>query len=71
MINPSPIPEFVVSQVKPYVPPTDKEIIEKLEFLDNYEAAFLIATLKKENAKLKRKLTILKKKYETLYNKNE
>ncbi|MBN1637338.1 MAG: hypothetical protein JW866_00095 [Ignavibacteriales bacterium] len=45
-----------------YVPPTDKEIIEGLEFQDNYEAVFLITSLKKENANLKRKLTILQKK---------
>jgi len=48
----------------PYVPPTDKEILEGLEFQDNYEAAYLITSLKKENANLKRKLTILQKKYD-------
>jgi len=48
----------------PYVPPSDKEIIEALEFQDNYEAVYLIKSLKKENANLKRKITILKKKYE-------
>jgi hypothetical protein len=40
----------------------DKLIIDKLEFYDNYGASFRIKELKKENANLKRKLTILKKK---------
>ena len=50
----------------PYVPPSDKEIIEALEFQDNYEAVYLIKSLKKENANLKRKITILKKKYNSV-----
>ena len=49
---------------KPYVEPTHKEIIEGLEFCDNYEAAYLITSLKKENMILKGKLTKLTKKYE-------
>jgi hypothetical protein len=53
-----------VKKMPPYVPPSDKEIIESLEFHDNYEAAYLITSLKKENANLKRKLTILQKKYD-------
>ena len=32
---------------------TDKEIIEHLNFLDFYEASYLIKKLKKENANLK------------------
>lgn len=40
-------------------PKTDKQIIEELEFMDNYEAAYRIKELKKEVAKLKRKLTKL------------
>jgi len=56
------------NMMPPYVPPTDKEVIEALEFQDNYEAAYLIRSLKKENTNLKRKLTILQKKYETLHN---
>ena len=55
---------FKVDLAKSYVPPTDKEILEALEFQDNYEAAYLITSLKKENAVLKRKLTILQKEYE-------
>jgi hypothetical protein len=59
---------FKVDLAKSYQPPTDKEILEGLEFQDNYEAAFLIKSLKKENANLKRKLTVLQKKYnETLW----
>ena len=49
-------------KVAPYVAPSHKEIIEGLEFQDNYEAAFLIENLKKENANLKRKLTVMRKK---------
>lgn len=45
----------------PYVEPTDKEILEQLEFCDYYEAAYRLRELKKENANLKRKLTILQK----------
>jgi hypothetical protein len=44
-----------------YVEKTDKEIIEQLEFMDNYEAAYLIRNLKKQVANLKRELTKLKK----------
>ena len=43
-------------------PKTDKEIIEGLEFCDNYEAAGLIRDLKKQNMILKGKLTKLTKK---------
>lgn len=42
---------------------TDKEMIEDLVFLDNYDIAYRIKELKRENANLKRKLTILKKKH--------
>ena len=44
-----------------YEPKTDKEIIEQLKFMDNYEAAYLIKNLKKQVANLKRELTKLKK----------
>jgi len=44
-----------------YVEKTDKEILEQLEFCDNYEAAYLIRSLKKQVANLKRELTKLKK----------
>jgi len=54
----------VVYEQPKYVEPSDKEIIEGLEFCDNYEAAYLIRSLKKENAVLKGKLTKLKKKYD-------
>ena len=57
-------PEVVKYEPPPYVPPTDKEIIEGLEFCDNYEAAGLIRHLKKQNMILKGKLTKLTKKYE-------
>jgi len=50
----------------PYVEPTDKEMIEGLEECDNYEVAYRLRELKRENANLKRKVTILKKKYETV-----
>jgi len=52
-------------KVAPYVEPTDKEMIDGLNEGGNYEAACRIEELKKKNANLKRKLTILKKKYET------
>jgi len=52
------------NMMPPYVPPTDKEVIEALEFQDNYEAAYRIKELKRENANLKRKLTLLQKKYD-------
>lgn len=55
-----------VGLAKPYVPPSDKEIIEGLEFQDNYEAAFLIKDLKKQNAVLKGKLTKLENRYNKL-----
>ena len=48
----------------PYVEPTDKEMIEGLEESERYEEAFRLRDLKKENANLKRKLTILQKKYD-------
>jgi len=44
-----------------YIPTTDKEIIEALEFQDNYEAVYLITSLKKQVANLKRELTKVKK----------
>ena len=44
-----------------YEPKTDKQIIEQLEFVNNYEAAYRLKELKKENANLKRELTKLKK----------
>lgn len=44
-----------------YVEKTDKDIIEQLEFYDNYEAVYLIKSLKKQVANLKRELTRLKK----------
>ena len=50
------------NMMPPYVPPSDKEIIEGLEFQDNYEAAYRLTELKKENAVLKGKLTKLEKK---------
>lgn len=52
--------------ITPYVEPTDKEILEGLEFQDNYEAAFRLRQLKIKNGNLKRKLTILQKKYDEL-----
>jgi len=52
-------------KVAPYVPPTDNEILEGLEFQDDYEAAYRLRELKKENANLKRKLTILQKQYDS------
>lgn len=54
--------EMEVYTPPPYVEPTHKEIIEGLEFQDNYEAAFLIRDLKKQNMVLKGKLTKLTKK---------
>jgi hypothetical protein len=45
-----------------YKPKTDSEIIIELELMDNYEAAYRLKQLKKENASLKRKLTVFKKK---------
>lgn len=40
---------------------THKEIIDELNFSDNYEASHLITSLKKQVANLKRKVTILEK----------
>jgi len=40
---------------------TDNELIENLEFMDNYEIAYRFKELKKENANLKRTITKLKK----------
>ena len=51
-------------EVKPYVESTDKEIIEGLEMCGYLEEAFRIRHLKKEVANLKRKLTVLQKKYD-------
>lgn len=53
-----------VDKVKPYIELTDKEMIEGLQMCEYYEEAFRIKNLKKENANLKRKLTILQKKYD-------
>ena len=44
-----------------YKEKTDKEIIEELEFCDNYKAIYLIKSLKNQVANLKRKLTNLEK----------
>ena len=49
-------------EMPPYEPPTDKEILEGLEWAEQYEAAFLIRDLKKQNMVLKGKLTKLMKK---------
>jgi hypothetical protein len=57
-------PQSFKVEIPPYVPPTDKEIIEGLEWCDNYEAAGLIRHLKKQNMILKGKLTKLTKKYD-------
>lgn len=59
-----PVGKLLYVEPTPYVEPSDKEIIEGLEFQDNYEAAGLIRRLKKENMVLKGKLTKLQKKYE-------
>jgi len=59
------VPEEILYKPKPYVEPTDKEMIEGLEMCGYYAEACRIQELKKEVANLKRKLTILKKKYET------
>lgn len=53
-----------VELAKPYEPPSDKEILEQLEFCDYYEAAFLIRDLKKQVKVLKTKLTKLENKYD-------
>lgn len=50
-----------VDKVKPYIELTDKEMIEGLQMCEYYEEAFRIKNLKKENANLKRKLTILQR----------
>lgn len=42
---------------------SDKEIIEMLDFMDAYSASYRFRELKRENTNLKRKLTILNKKY--------
>lgn len=53
--------------MQPYVELTDKEMIKGLEFCDNYDVACRLKELKQEVTNLKRKLTILQKKYnETL-----
>jgi len=57
--------EMEVYTPPPYEPPTDKEMIEGLNECGYYAEACRIEELKKKNAVLKRKLTILKKKYET------
>jgi len=51
-----------------YKEPTDKELLDGLWEGEQFEAASRITELKKENANLKRKLTILEKKYEQLFN---
>jgi len=58
--------ELDENHLPPYDPPSDKEIIEGLEFQDNYEAAYRLRELKKENAALKGKLTKLQKKHNAL-----
>lgn len=57
----------------PYVhkEPSDKEIIENLEFCGNYEALGRITELKRENASLKGQLTKLKKKILNINNLKE
>ena len=57
-------------EIPPYVPPTDKEMILGLEESERYEEAFRLKELKKENMILKGKLTVLRKKYETLHIRN-
>jgi len=47
-----------------YNPLTDKEIIDKLELIGDYEVMCRIISLKRENANLKRKITNLTKKYQ-------
>ena len=42
---------------------TDKEIIEMLDFMDEYYVSSRFRQLKRENAALKRKLTILNRKH--------
>jgi hypothetical protein len=54
--------ELDENMMPPYDPPSDKEILEQLEFCDYYEAAYRLRELKKENAALKGKLTKLQKK---------
>lgn len=39
----------------------DKNLIEKLEFMDDYESAYRVKEMKKEITNLKRKITLLKK----------
>ena len=55
--------ELDENMMPPYEPPSDKEILEQLEFCDYYEAAYRLKELKKENAVLKGKLTRLQKKF--------
>jgi hypothetical protein len=60
------IQKHIEKHSKPYVEPSDNEILEQLEFQDNYEAAFLIRDLKKQVKVLKTKLTVLQKKYDAI-----
>jgi len=53
--------EFKLKKEKVVKIPTDKEILEELVFCDNYDAAYRIKDLKKENVSLKRQVTKLKK----------
>lgn len=48
----------------PYKEPTDKELLDGLWEGEQFEAAARITELKKQVANLKRKLTILQKKYD-------
>ncbi len=49
-----------------YIEQTDKEIIEALDFCDNYEASYLIRSLKKKLANSRREVTRLNKKLSKL-----
>jgi len=51
-------------EMPPYVEPTDAEMMEGLCESEHYAEAFRIKELKREVANLKRKLTILQKKYD-------
>ena len=61
-----PLPQGVLhyQTPPPYVEPTDAEMMEGLCENEHYAEAFRIKELKREVANLKRKLTILQKKYD-------
>ena len=42
---------------------TDKEILEMLDFIGEYHAHYRFNELKRENANLKRQMTILRRKH--------